>query len=421
MTRKTLSLASILSLILISISANSHIEAMGINPKESIKKQGKTVFGTGKVYTISESIKSYHTSAIIIPEKNEPIEMVYQFFEQNRRDFPMENVREELRFMDSTESRLTFKQVYHGILTEAETNVWFDNDVEIDRFDLTYYEISGLLTSPRIDSATAEDLARKDLSYLKRVKIAGPQSREKENLTSKKLEDLGFAYDYSTRLTISRFDQDTFRLIWVVLAQQESPPYDWTFYIDAQEGKILYKRDEIRSSASLGTYKIQKILADFEHYTKCKAPPKGDPVEMAYQFFELNKDRFQMKNPRKELIVPGKVIEKKTEVITFLQTHNGIPIEYGGTRVYFNPDGEIRKVEGEYYYGINLPSIPTIDSATAVKIALQAMGSPHPKVSSADKLMIVSSKTLRPGRADRFYLIRIVEIFPDSATSHGWY
>ncbi len=420
MTRSTLSLASVAVSMLVLIGVDNHIAAMGINPKDSIKKQSSSVFGTGKVYTISESIKSYHTSAIIIPEKNEPIEMVYQFFEQNRRDFPMKNVREEFRFMDRTERKLTFKQVYKGVLTEAELGVWFDDDDEIDRFELTYYEIAGLPTSPKIGSGTAERLALKDLRYLKGIKIVGPQSMEKENLSPKKIEVLPFAPDYSTRLTIWRSAEDKFHLAWAIWVHQESSPYAWKFYIDAHDGKILEKRDEIRPFSSIGTYKRQRILADLEQDTKYKIPPKGDPVEMAYEFFEFNKDSFQMKEPRKELIVPAKVMDQKTNVVTFNLAYYGIPICCTGIRVFFNPEGEIRKVEGEYYYDINLPSTPTIDSASAVKIALQAMGTPHPKISNADKLMIVSSKFFRPKEADRLYLVRIVEIFPDRAIPQWW-
>ena len=110
MKKLAFSLVSIAILMLALIGVNNHIVAKGINPKESIKKQSKPVFGTGKVYSISESIRHYHTSAVIIPEKNDPIEMAYQFFELNRGHFPMKNVREEFRFMGRTERMLTFKQ-----------------------------------------------------------------------------------------------------------------------------------------------------------------------------------------------------------------------------------------------------------------------------------------------------------------------
>ncbi|OGC87777.1 MAG: hypothetical protein A2142_08930 [candidate division Zixibacteria bacterium RBG_16_48_11] len=421
MTRFAFSLTSIVVLILALISVDNDIVAKGINPKDRIKEQDKSVFGTGKVYTISESVKYYHTSAVIIPEKNDPIDMAYQFFELNRGHFPMKNVREEFRFTGRAERKLTFKQVYKSVLTEAELGVWFDDDDEIDRFELTYYEISALPTSPKIGSGTAERLALKDLSYLKGVKIAGSQTLKKENLSSKKLEDLSFASDYSTRLTIWCSREGNFHLVWAVCAQQESSPYSWKFYIDAYYGRILEKRDEIHPFLSVGTYKSQRIRADLEEDTEYKIPPKDDPVEMAYRFFELNKDSFLMNNPRNELIVPGKVMDEKTKVVTFLQTHNGIPIWNNGIRVHFTPQGEMRIVDGVYFYDISLPSTPTIDSASAVKIALQAMGSPHPKVLSANKLMIVSSKTYHPNEAARFHLVRIVAIFPDSAMPHGPY
>ncbi|OGO21418.1 MAG: hypothetical protein A2144_12330 [Chloroflexi bacterium RBG_16_50_9] len=138
------------------------------------------------------------------------------------------------------------------------------------------------------------------------------------------------------------------------------------------------KSSDRSPATSLGSYKTQEIHAGLEYTIKYKRPSKGDPVEMAYQFFELNKEELGIKNPREEMVYQGKVGESGEVVrVSFGQTFNGIGIKYAGIRVFFTPGGEIRELTGTYYYDINLPTTPSIDSTTAWNIALKDLGFPE--------------------------------------------
>ena len=171
---------------------------------------------------------------------------------------------------------------------------------------------------------------------------------------------------------------------------------------------------EQKSSATLGSYKTLAISASPEYSAKYQKPAKGDPVAMAYEFFELNKKYFYMKNPHEELILANKVLDETGNVVAFTQLYNGVPIDTR-IKVYFTRDGDVREITGKYLYDISLSTTPSIDSASAVRLALQAMGSPpHPKVVGPGKPFIVSSKTFRTIKEDRLYLVWKVEIHPDS-------
>jgi len=74
------------------------------------------------------------------------------------------------------------------------------------------------------------------------------------------------------------------------------------------------------------------------------------------------------------------------------------------------------------YYDINLSSTPSIDSAAAVKIALQDMGNPpHPKVVGPGKPIFAASNANLPLRPEGMHLVYIVEIFPDSVKSYPYF
>jgi Zn-dependent metalloprotease len=174
------------------------------------------------------------------------------------------------------------------------------------------------------------------------------------------------------------------------------------------------------STKALGSYKNVKILAGLEYELKYKKPLKGNPVDMAYEFFELNKSSFPVTNPRAELIPKYQTFDNISGVISFRQVYKGIPFQFSEITVRFTGSGELKSVEGEYRYDINLPTTPSIDSASAIKLALQAMGSPKsPKVIGPGKPIIVSSQRFRPPKEDRLYLVWIVEIFPESTKPYG--
>jgi len=169
-----------------------------------------------------------------------------------------------------------------------------------------------------------------------------------------------------------------------------------------------------------GTGKVLNIAHRYVNTGKYKEPRKGDPVAMAYEFLELNQDAFQITNPRQELLYKRTVESKLTGTkrVDFEQVYQGVRVLFGGFKVILNRNGEIEGIGAKYYYDIDLSTTPQIDSATVVKIALEEMGSPpRPKIVGRSQPFIVPSKIFNPNQADRFYLIWIVEIFPDS-TKH---
>ncbi len=125
-----------------------------------------------------------------------------------------------------------------------------------------------------------------------------------------------------------------------------------------------------------GSMKKYEFFGDPTMTLKYKLPPKSDDlVEMAYQFFELNKDIFHMKDPRTELKFEGaggsrfKGKDLGSQV-TFWQVYKGIG---GLSRIslLFTPEGDIKYMQGAFYYDITVPTTPKIDSTTAEKIAVQ--------------------------------------------------
>jgi len=167
--------------------------------------------------------------------------------------------------------------------------------------------------------------------------------------------------------------------------------------------------------ASIGSYKTVKLSASPVSSAKYKKPAKGDPVDMAYQFFELNKSLFPFSNPRDELIPTYKAFDNISGVISFQQVYKGVPIHFSDITVRFTGNGELKIIEGEYHSDINLPASPSIDSASAVKIALQEAGPlPLPKAVCQSKPLIIPSSELFRYKENRLYLAWPVRVYPDS-------
>jgi len=181
------------------------------------------------------------------------------------------------------------------------------------------------------------------------------------------------------------------------------------------------KSSDQKSSASLGSYKTIEISASPEYSAKYKRPPKGDPVDMAYQFFELNKSSFSIPNPREELIPKYQAFDKISGVISFQQVYKGVPIQYSDITVRFTGSGELRSVEGDYHYDINLSTNYSMDSLTAVQRTLKDIGpipdSSVPRVSCPNKPIIVHSSELDRRDEDKLYLIWPVSVYLVTAES----
>jgi|GEM_PF-3562908 len=172
------------------------------------------------------------------------------------------------------------------------------------------------------------------------------------------------------------------------------------------------------SSTSIGSYKTAKISASPERSAKYKKPAKGEPVDIAYEFFELNKEFFHINNPREELAirrVESNLKGRLSAMVSFKQLHNGIELFNSDIRAFIKDDGELREIEGNYCYDMNLPSTPSVDSASAVKIALQEAGAlPLPKAVCSSKPVIIPSSELFRYNENRLYMAWPVRVYPDS-------
>ena len=183
-----------------------------------------------------------------------------------------------------------------------------------------------------------------------------------------------------------------------------------------QQGTVAEQKE-----SPYGTYKIRRISANLEKSPEYKKPSEGDPVEVVYEFLELNESSMQITNPRCELMPIRKTLEHYRPVVSFQQVYNGIPIQHTDITARFTYSGGLISIEGEYLYDINLPVIPPIDSASAVNLAVRALGHPsRAKVVAPSGPIIVIGETMPHRlRADRLYMFWIVEIFPDSAMRVG--
>jgi len=172
------------------------------------------------------------------------------------------------------------------------------------------------------------------------------------------------------------------------------------------------------SSTSLGSYKTIKISASPESSAKYKKPAKGDPVVMACEFIDLNKEFFHINNPMEELAirrVESNLKGRLSAMVFFKQLYNGIELLNSDIRAFIKDDGELREIEGTYCYDINLPFTPSLDSDSAVKIALQEAGPlPLSKAVCSGKLIIIPSSELFRYKENRLYLAWPVQVYPDS-------
>lgn len=161
-----------------------------------------------------------------------------------------------------------------------------------------------------------------------------------------------------------------------------------------------------------GSYKTQKIHVGLQYTIKYKRPQKGDPVDMAYEFLELNKEKLGIKNPREELTVGRVERDPVGAMVLFNQVYKGVPIAGSDIRAFFTREGDLRDIEGDYHYDINLLTTPSVDSGSAVKVATDDYKSHVAKVIGPEKPFIVSSKFFHSTERERLYLTWAVKLYP---------
>jgi Zn-dependent metalloprotease len=134
-----------------------------------------------------------------------------------------------------------------------------------------------------------------------------------------------------------------------------------------------------QSQSVSGRGKLLHIPGRFVNTDGFKQPKTGDPVEMAYEFFELNQEEFHITNPREELVYKGTTESKLTgtRAVHFEQVYQGVPVHRGSMHAQFTPSGELEVISGNYHYDFDLSTTPQIDSAAAWNIALEDLGFPE--------------------------------------------
>jgi Zn-dependent metalloprotease len=99
-----------------------------------------------------------------------------------------------------------------------------------------------------------------------------------------------------------------------------------------------------------------------------------EPVEKAYQYFELHKDLYQINDPRKELKL--KWVHDYTGStggahVAFNQVYNGIGVGVGDMRVHLNKEGKIWDVTFKYDpEARKVDTTPSISEEQAKQIAV---------------------------------------------------
>ena len=229
MRRLTYFIVSIIALTVI-LAASSDNTDDATSP-ESSTEQTQSASGTAKIFSFSGTVNS---GAFVIPDKGDPLEAAYQFFELNKKYYHLDNPRHQLIRgwvrADDKSTTVLLKQVHNGIeLRHSDIRLHFNSRGELREVEGSYVYDINLSTTPKIDSAAAENLVQNDLASAEYAEIRNSDQ-------------------YSTALTIWRDNDGKFRLIWVVWAKAYSPPrpYFWQYYIDAHDGTILQRRDQIR-------------------------------------------------------------------------------------------------------------------------------------------------------------------------------
>jgi Zn-dependent metalloprotease len=180
--------------------------------------------------------------------------------------------------------------------------------------------------------------------------------------------------------------------------------------------------------------KAQKSYSNYEKTRTCyyygfdpspfKMPEIGNPLEMVYRFFEVNRDQCQIKNAREELVLKRQARSGLGDTIYLTQIYQKVPILNSNVWAYFDSDGKLSAIDGIYFYNIDLPTTPQIDPAVAVDIALKDLHYPgHSKVLDPPELYMVTSQiyTPSPSEEPKIFLVWITEIVADSLSKTSKY
>ena len=150
-----------------------------------------------------------------------------------------------------------------------------------------------------------------------------------------------------------------------------------------------------------------------------KLPEKADPLEMSYRFFELNREKYHIGNPRQELIKRWVRGDNISTTVSLKQVYNGIDLMHSDIRLHFDGGRRLKEVTGTYIYDINLSTTPQIDSASAENLALKDLGFPeNAKVFKNEQYS--THLTIWRDNNGKFRLIWVLWVRQEYPKSHSW-
>lgn len=101
---------------------------------------------------------------------------------------------------------------------------------------------------------------------------------------------------------------------------------------------------------------------------------KGDPADMAYQFFEKNRELYGLTDPRSELKVTGVDKDELGRMVALQQYYRNVEVRNAVVKASFGRDGNLCAISGFTYPDINVSTTPTVDSKTALSITKRDLG-----------------------------------------------
>lgn len=149
----------------------------------------------------------------------------------------------------------------------------------------------------------------------------------------------------------------------------------WLYANDSgKQNKAVIKDHKVQKQDTT-KINLQPKQKEFGSLIPYQGEPGGDRVEDSYRFFEINKDRLHLINPRQELrlkgiLGPEEYDQIKSTMVKFDQVVNGVKVASDGYSVVFMSDGVCYSGLGEIDTAArNINTKPAISQAQAEQIA----------------------------------------------------
>lgn len=173
--------------------------------------------------------------------QNDPVEAIYEFFQQNKDLYGITDPRAELKVTGVSKGGATsdpfgplvvLRQVYKGVdVYKSMIKVNFSRRGKLLGVSGSFAQIPDLFTSPSIDSLSATRIVKRDLDYT--------EEQEKKMAEFQKVAGSN-RLPVNANLVVAPFENQ-FRLVWMVDASRIQPSGSWAYWVDAHSGAILSK------------------------------------------------------------------------------------------------------------------------------------------------------------------------------------